>query len=79
MIVIDAHDSSPITQLYVAYSPARKTKTAGLSPQQSVAQDTGGHLVAGSEDGTISVTDLNAPEIREQLANFQVLRNEPER
>lgn len=37
VIVIDAHDSSPITQLYVAYSPARKIKTPGLSPQQSVA------------------------------------------
>lgn len=36
-------------------------------------------MIAGSEDGTISITDLNAPEISEQLANFQVLRNEPER
>lgn len=33
-------------------------------------------MIAGSEDGTISVTDLSSKEINEQLANFPVNRND---
>lgn len=46
------------------------------NPTNQVAQDTGGHLIAGSEDGTISVTDLSSPQITDQLANFPINRND---
>lgn len=75
VLVVDCHDQSPITILYIAYSPSRKIRTSS-NPASSVAQDTGGHLIAGSEDGTISVTDMSSRQICDQLANFPVCRND---
>ena len=94
VIVVDSHNMSPITCLYIAYSSARRGKqtnpsgqadaeqrgrTAGSHTAQSVTLDSGGHLIACSEDGTISVTNMNSPDIVRKLANFSITRNEREK
>jgi hypothetical protein len=59
IILIDSHNSSPITKLFVAYRSARKTN-----------QEQGGHLVSVSENGTIAVTNLNSGEIHKQIHQY---------
>lgn len=71
ILALDCHQSSPITCLYIAYSTARRSKQMqqelkGGSDQQlaqMIAADSGGHLIACSENGTISVTNMNSGEI----------------
>lgn len=43
---------------------------------QAIASDSGGHLIATSENGTISVTNMNAGEIVQLLNNFSIRRND---
>lgn len=71
ILTLDCHQSSPITSLYICYSTARRYKQMGqdskIGSDQQVAQmiaaDSGGHLITCSENGTISVTNLNSAEI----------------
>ena len=53
VILVDKHQSSQITALYIAYQGARYQGQT----------DSGGHLLSASEDGTICVTDLLSPEM----------------
>jgi hypothetical protein len=46
---------------------------------QAVTLDSGGHLIACSEDGTISVTNMNSVDIVNKLANFSITRNDREK
>jgi hypothetical protein len=49
--------------------------TLGLH-QAGVSLDSGGHLIACSDDGTISVTNMSSPEIKDKLSNFAVKRHD---
>ena len=83
LIVLDSHQASPITSLFLCYSSARRIKAAqnvpGSDQSAQVSLDTGGHLIACSENGTISVTNMSSPEIIDQLTNFSISRNEREK
>ena len=50
--LIDNHQGSPITQLYIAYQGARSRDLSS-----------GGHLFSVSEDGTFCITDLKSQEM----------------
>jgi hypothetical protein len=83
ILTLDCHQNSPITCLYISYSTARKSKQMqsdfkGSDQQlaQAIASDSGGHLIACSENGTISVTNMNAGEIVHVLNNFSIRRND---
>lgn len=62
ILVVDVHQGQPITQMFVAYNSARRVK--------GKLQENGGHLIAVSEDGTISVTNLNSGEIHKAIHNY---------
>ena len=85
VLVIDSHNSSPINQLFVAYNPSRKPYLANAARGMHLRgsnvrstgtgstpglQDNGGHLICVSEDGTISVTNLNSGEIYKAVHNY---------
>lgn len=50
-----------------------------MSMAQSISSDSGGFLIAASENGTISITNMNSGEIVNQLTNFTILRNDKEK
>jgi WD40 repeat protein len=85
VIVLDCHHSSPISCMYIAYSSARRNqskpleKSSSMSLAQSMSADSGGHLIVASEDGTISITNMNSGDIVSQLANFSITRNDREK
>jgi|TARA_B110000285_G_C15098796_1_gene603707 hypothetical protein len=90
--VIDCHNATPINCLYIAYSSARRQKQANSTAffdqqrersssqqlAQSISLDSGGHLIACSDDGTVSVTNMNSGDVVKKLANFSLSRNERE-
>jgi hypothetical protein len=43
---------------------------------QNMSLESGGHLIACSEDGTISVTNMNNGEMISQLNEFSVSKDE---
>jgi WD40 repeat protein len=93
VVVIDSHNQSPITCLYIAYSSARRAKqhnmTGGNSDNvvrtnsqnlaSAISLDSGGHLIACSEDGTISITNMNSGDIVHKLSHYSTTRNEREK
>lgn len=60
ILVIDAHHGSSITHLFMAYNSARK---GHIPKKPQVLHENGGHLISLSEDGTLSVTNMNSGEI----------------
>lgn len=44
-----------------------------------ISLDSGGHLIACSEDGTISITNMNSRAVVDQLQNFNIRRNNRDR
>ena len=59
--------------MYVAYQGDKK----GMKKSEKI--DLGGTLIACSEDGTISLTNLNSPEILQRMQTFSLRRNDREK
>jgi WD40 repeat protein len=61
--------------------PGAGPRDAGSSQHlaQAISLDSGGHLIACSEDGTISVSNMNSGDIVHKLAHFSITRNDREK
>ncbi|CDW82512.1 wd g-beta repeat-containing protein [Stylonychia lemnae] len=85
IILIDQHHQTPITQLFVAYDSSRRVRgpVKNSQNQQHPVKDNlydhGGHLIGVSQDGTVSITNLNSGEINRALQNFNLQDKEKNR